>query len=240
MRRGVVAGVVTVGLALLGMPALAADDKTLQARDSEFDQPDVTIEVGDTVTFTIDPSSGLAHNFAFDDGPSYPQSPQPPGPAWNAQSRTFNAAGTYTYVCGAHAFMTGVVRVQSPAPTATPTPSATPDPSSETEPPVEVRRLRLAASTFCTKRGKGCAKPGVKVQIDLSAAAAVTGTLKRRAPGAKRAKRFGRVDFGTVAAGARTLRFTKNAAGRRLTAGRYKLALTVTGRPPRTLSFKVR
>jgi hypothetical protein len=31
-----------------------------------------------------------------------------------------------------------------------------------------------------------------------------------------------------------------NAAGKRLTAGRYKLKLTVTGRAPQTLSFSVR
>jgi hypothetical protein len=104
-----------------------------------------------------------------------------------------------------------------------------------------VRMLRLAAATFCTKRGKNCRKPGVKVQIDLSQPAAVAGTLTRRPPrGKARAKRFGRVDFGTVAAGPRTLRFSRNAAGRRLNAGRYRLKLTIAGAEPRTLSFKVR
>ena len=104
-----------------------------------------------------------------------------------------------------------------------------------------MRTLRVAGSTFCTKRGRGCAKPGVKVQIDLSRPAQVSGTLTRRPPrGNAQAKSFGRVSFGTVAAGARTLTFTKNTAGKRLTAGRYKLKLTVSGRAPQTLSFKVR
>ncbi len=56
----------------------------------------------------------------------------------------------------------------------------------------------------------------------------------------RKAKRFGRVDFGTVAAGMRTLKFTKTAAGKRLTAGRYTLKLTIGARAPQTLGFKVR
>ena len=48
------------------------------------------------------------------------------------------------------------------------------------------------------------------------------------------------MSFGTVAAGMRTLKFTKNAAGKRLTAGRYRLKLTIGTRAPQTLSFKVR
>ena len=72
------------------------------------------------------------------------------------------------------------------------------------------------------------------MQIDLSQPANVTGTLRRRG------RAYGRVRFGTVAAGARTLKFTKNTAGRRLTSGRYKLELTIAGLAPKTLRFKVR
>ena len=61
------------------------------------------------------------------------------------------------------------------------------------------------------------------MQIDLSQPATVTGTLRRRGRG------FGRVRFGTVQAGARTLSFRRNAAGRRLTAGRYTLRLRIAG-----------
>jgi plastocyanin len=255
----VVAIVVAVGLAPAVVPAFAAnDDETLVANDFFFDPDEVTIAVGDTVTFTISPSSGNVHNFSFQDGPSYPDFPSPPGDDWKDQSRTFTTAGRYEFVCNAHPFMTGAVNVvavtptptptvtatATPTVTATPTPTPTPDPTGTTiagSDPLEVRTLRVAAASFCTKRGGGCANPGVKVRIDLSASARVTGTLTRRPPrGKARAKRFGRVDFGTVAAGARTLSFTKNAAGKRLTAGRYQLKLTVTGGAPRTLSFRVR
>jgi plastocyanin len=230
MRRGVVAAVVTVGLALLGMPALAADDETLQARDFAFEPADVTVQVGDTVTFTIATGSG-AHNFEFDDGPAYPPMPSGPGAAWNNQARTFTTAGTYPYVCGAHASMTGVVNVQAESSTPTPTPT----PGGPSEPPApEVRTLRMAAGPFCTKRGPRCERPGVRVRIDLSQAATVSGKLRLRD------RSFGRVRFGTVPGGPRTLSFRRNAAGRRLIAGRYTLRLRVAGEAQDALRFKVR
>lgn len=81
----------------------------------------------------------------------------------------------------------------------------------------------------------------MRVRIDVSQPAEVTGALSRRPPlGKAKAKSFGRVRFGTVAAGMRTLSFTRNAAGKRLTAGRYTLKLTIAAQPPRTLRFKVR
>ena len=136
--------------------------------------------------------------------------------------------------------MTGTVTVSAPTPTPTPTATPGPGPPTQGGAQLEVRTLRVTASTFCTKRGPRCRRPGVKVKIDLSQPAAVTGTLSRRPRGRTRAKRFGRVDFGTVAAGMRTLKFTKTAAGKRLTAGRYRLKLTIGARAPQTLSFKVR
>ena len=231
MSRGVVTIVVTVGLALLVMPAPAADDKTLQAKDYMFEPADVTIQAGDTVMFTIDPGSVSFHNFTFADGPKYPPSPSPPGADWNGQSRTFDTPGTYTFVCGAHATMTGVITVEAAGATPTPTPTSTPSTEPET---LEVRTLRMAGGPFCTKRGKGCSRPGVRVRIDLSQRATVSGTLRRRNLS------FGRVRFGTVAAGPRTLSFRRNAAGRRLTAGRYTLRLQVAGAPQDALSFRVR
>ncbi len=74
----------------------------------------------------------------------------------------------------------------------------------------------------------------MRLRIDLSAPARVTGVLKRRA------KRFGRVDFGTVAAGPRTLRFQRTSSGKRLAAGRYSLALRVGGDDAKTLRFRIR
>ena len=240
MRRGVVTVIVLTALAAAVMPALAADETTITASDFQFTPSQVTIRAGDTVRFA---NSGGTHNFAFADGASYPASPSDPGPAWNNLSRTFTQAGAYAFVCDEHPNITGTVSVSAATATPTPTPTATPGASPPTQggAQLEVRTLRMTASTFCTRRGPKCRRPGVKLRIDLSQPAAVTGTLSRRPPrGNVRAKSFGRVSFGTVAAGIRTLKFTKNAAGKRLTAGRYRLELTIGTRAPQTLSFKVR
>jgi plastocyanin len=240
MRRGVVTVIVLTALAAAVMPALAADETTITASDFRFTPAQVTIRAGDTVRFA---NSGGTHNFAFADGASYPPSPSDPGPAWNNLSRTFTQAGAYAFVCDEHPNMTGTVTVSAATATPTATATATPGPGPPTQcgAQLEVRTLRMTASTFCTRRGPKCRRPGVKLRIDLSQPAAVTGTLARRPPrGNVRAKRFGRVSFGTVAAGIRTLKFTKNAAGKRLTAGRYRLELTIGTRAPQTLSFKVR
>jgi plastocyanin len=240
MRRGVVTVIVLTALAAAVMPALAADETTITASDFQFTPAQVTIRAGDMVRFA---NSGGSHNFAFADGASYPASPSDPGPAWNNLSRTFTQAGAYAFVCDEHPNMTGTVTVSAATATPTPTPTATPGPSPPTQggAQLEVRTLRMTASTFCTRRGPKCRRPGVKLRIDLSQPAVVTGTLARRPPrGNVRAKRFGRVSFGTVAAGMRTLTFTKSAAGKRLSAGRYRLELTIGTRAPQTLSFKVR
>jgi plastocyanin len=91
MRRGMVSIVVTIGLALAVVPALAArDDETIMAVDFAFEPSEVRITVGDTVTFTIDENSGNFHNFSFTDGAAYPEDPSgPDDPDWDNQSRTF-------------------------------------------------------------------------------------------------------------------------------------------------------
>ena len=218
------------------MPAVAADDVTVTASGIDFDPSDVTIAVGDTVRFA---NSSGTHNFAFADEMSYPATPADPAdPVWNNLARTFTTAGEYRFVCEVHEAngMTGVINVRAATPTPTPTPTPPPSPS-PTQEPLEVRTLRVTAPTFCTKRTRKCRKPGVRVRIDLSQPAKVTGALSR---GTAKARSFGRVRFGTVAAGVRTLNFRRNAAGKRLTAGRYRLKLTIAALPARTLKFKVR
>jgi hypothetical protein len=79
----------------------------------------------------------------------------------------------------------------------------------------------------------------VRLRIDLTAPARVTGTLTRRVRRGTPFRRFGTLDFGHVAAGPRTLAFTRTRAGRRLARGRYRLALAAAG-STRTLAFAVR
>lgn len=225
MRRGVVAVALVTGL----VPVLQVQGTTITASDRVFTPREVTIAPGASVR--LDNSGGF-HNFVFADG-SYPATPTgDTDPVWDNLSRTFAQAGDYSFVCGAHSEMTGIVHVRDPAATATPTPTPTPDPGPQPQPqpgsaPLEVRELELAANRFCVR----CA---VRVRIDLSQPATVTGTLQRRG------RRFGRVRFGTVGAGPRTLRFRRTATGRKLVAGRYVLALRVAGEPQPALRFRVR
>jgi plastocyanin len=233
----------TVGLIAAVAPALAAEDHTVTASDYTFAPRDITIAAGDRVVFA---NSGGIHNFAFDDGQAFPASPtDSTEPVWDTPpSRTFTTPGTYRFACDLHGpSMSGTITVTGTAPTATPEPSPTPAPGSGTPPsgddPVRVRSLASAAASFCVRRGSGCRRPGVRIRIDLSAPARVSGLLRRRSPSGS-SRRFGRVDFGTVPAGPRTLRFRRTASGRRLSAGRYALAVTVDGAAARTLRFRIR
>jgi plastocyanin len=222
-------------VALAVVPALAAQAPAITASDTVFTPGEVTIAPGGSVTLA---NAGGFHNFRFADGTELPSEPRGPDHAdWDNLSRTFTEPDDYSFVCGAHpTTMSGVIRVRAPAATPTPTPTPIPTPTPQPSPPEEpeVRSLRVAAGTFCTRRGPRCARPGVRVRIDLTRPATVTGTLRRRS------RAYGRVRFGTVPAGLRTLTFRRNAAGRRLVAGRYTLKITVADRAPQTLRFKVR
>ncbi len=140
------------------LPALArgegtsSADASIVAFDNGFtdggqaDPNDNTVEIapGGTVSFAY-PTGTSQHNVVFNAaqpsscvqsaGPSVGAVPPLPAfalpPGWSGEC-TFNAAGTYTFVCGAHPAMTGKVIVGDPAtptPTATATPTPTPTPT---------------------------------------------------------------------------------------------------------------
>jgi plastocyanin len=119
---GVVAGATAGGE---GATARAAANVTITARDFFWSPDAVTIQVGDTVTWTN--AQGF-HNVLLGDSrlnqPGFPNDPswQPP------PQRTFTAPGSYTYACEVHPGMTGTINVAGgePTPTPTPTPTTTP------------------------------------------------------------------------------------------------------------------
>ena len=74
--------------------------------DYYFAPSDVTISVGDTVTWTN--SSGEAHTVTGDDG-SWGTDDLEPGQSF---SRTFTRAGTFTYTCVIHDGQTGTITVR--------------------------------------------------------------------------------------------------------------------------------
>ena len=99
--------------------------------------PLVTINPGETVTFSY-PEGTSFHNVSFTKeqptsctltagggaGAVPPLPPIPSTDGWSGRC-TFNAEGTYEFVCNAHATMTGAVLVVPLNPTPTPSPTAT-------------------------------------------------------------------------------------------------------------------
>lgn len=121
-----------LGVALTG-PTASAESADVSMQNLQYVPNEVTIEVGDSVTWT---NNGTEPHSA--DGQGW-QSPEiPPGGSF---TRTFDSAGTYEVQCRFHPDMTMTVEVTegggSPTSTTTAPPpsSSTPPPSSTTPPP---------------------------------------------------------------------------------------------------------
>jgi plastocyanin len=207
--------------AVAALPGLGAADATVTARDFLFEPASVQIATGESVT--LDNAQGF-HSFEFADEERPAGGAADSDPVWPL-SKTFGTAGTYAFRCGVHPDMTGTVTVVDPGAPPAPMPTPTPSPQPGGQPPLEIRTLRMARGPFCTR----CRNPGARLRIDLSAAAHVRGTVRRRG------RRARALDLGTIAAGPRTVRF-----GRRLGAGRYTLRLRAGDLAPRVLHFRVR
>jgi plastocyanin len=125
---------VAAAMVCAAAPALAFDEGAgFTATDNAWtangkDPRTVTIAPGETVTFNY-PDGHSTHNVDFTgakpDCTGLPPFPYPPQ-LWKAATCRFDRAGTYAFVCDAHAEMTGTVVVVAPTPS--PTPTATPDP----------------------------------------------------------------------------------------------------------------
>jgi plastocyanin len=106
--------------------ARAAANVTITARDFFWSPDAVTIQVGDTVTWTN--AQGF-HNVLLGDS-RLNQPGFPTDASWNPPpQRTFTEPGSFTFICEVHPGMTGTVTVQGGEPTPTPTPTATPTPA---------------------------------------------------------------------------------------------------------------
>jgi plastocyanin len=105
--------------------ARAAANVTITAADFFWNPDTVTIQVGDTVTWTN--TQGF-HNVLLGDSrlnqPGFPEDA-----AWNPPPQmTFQEEGSYTFVCEVHPGMTGTVNVGDDGGEPTPTPTPTPTP----------------------------------------------------------------------------------------------------------------
>jgi plastocyanin len=101
--------------------------KAVAIKDYAFSPSSLTINVGDTVTWTNMDSA--PHTVTVSSGPvKFSSGNLAKGQSF---SYTFTKAGTYKYYCAVHPDMTGTVIVNgstTPTPTPTPTPSPTPMP----------------------------------------------------------------------------------------------------------------
>ena len=110
-------GVLGIGPALAS-PA-AAHAHTVVIKQYAYSPAAVTIEVGDTVTWTNEDS--VEHDVMVTRGPESFRSPMlGKGESWR---HTFRTAGTYSYLCSVHPDMVASVTVR---PAASPTPKPTP------------------------------------------------------------------------------------------------------------------
>jgi plastocyanin len=101
-----------------------AADAMVEARDNTFVPSTVTINQGETVTWTN--VGNNPHNVKFADE-SVARPPTPDPPPWTV-ARTFDAPGSFSYVCQQHPGMTGTVNVNAVAPAPGPPPPGTPAP----------------------------------------------------------------------------------------------------------------
>lgn len=126
------AAVVAVGVmaAPAGGGAVATSqvsaDAAVEARDNSFMPPTVTINQGETVTWTN--VGNNPHNVHFQDG--FDEPPAPDSSNWSVM-RKFDVPGAYSYVCEQHPSMTGTVNVNAVAPP----PGGPPPPGGGTPPP---------------------------------------------------------------------------------------------------------
>jgi plastocyanin len=111
LREAVAAVAVLGGSLAVAAPALAADTNVNLTASNTFDQASLTVQVGDTVTFVW---QGGFHDVKFADGVN---SGAPVGIDGSTFARTFDAPGSYGYVCSVHesSGMVGTVTVEGSA-----------------------------------------------------------------------------------------------------------------------------
>ncbi len=116
------------GTIMLAAPSFAADTSVDLTATNQFEPAALTVGTGDKVTFSW---KGGFHDVVFADGVS---SGAPVNVVGTIFSRTFDTAGTYSYICSLHESigMTGTVTVQAAATATTAAATTTTAPSGGT------------------------------------------------------------------------------------------------------------
>src|SRR5262249_32125292 len=113
-----IAMLIALAACLVIGPALAIPPQPIDIKDSAFQPSTATQELGTTITWTN--QDAFEHTVTFDDSTlNIDSGPIAPGGTFTA---TLQVAGTYTYHCTIHSFMTGTINAvpQQAPPTLTP------------------------------------------------------------------------------------------------------------------------
>ena len=108
MQSFALAIILMLSVILTMIPLVSAEDYDVSITDDmKFNPDDLTINIGDTVTWTN--NDGMGHTATSTDGPaSFDSGNIAAGATW---SFTFTEAGTYDYKCNYHSSMTATVTV---------------------------------------------------------------------------------------------------------------------------------
>jgi plastocyanin len=140
---------VTIGIGSAWSAVHRADaaDANVQIAGFAFAPASVTVNVGESVTWTHN-DGGVPHSVAFSGGPVSPNLTQ-----GGTYVRTFDSAGTFSYQCGIHPAMTGSVTVaaaQQPTATATSLPPTPTLPGATVTTPPPANTPTTAVTTAAT------------------------------------------------------------------------------------------
>jgi plastocyanin len=213
-----------LALGATAAPAAAAD---VSIANFAFDPSTVTINQGDSVTWTWDgpdtnhsvtSDPNQADSFDSDPGRTPSSADHLPGSTF---AHTFNTSGTFTYICKVHSFMTGKVVVNGPGG----------EPPPDTTAPA-ITGASAKGGRRCKPHARNCKAKPTTVKFTLSEDATVKLAVPKR-PKAGVTRSF--------KAGAHTIKLSV----KKLPPGKYKLKLTATdaagnASPAKTLKAKVR
>jgi plastocyanin len=263
-RRAATAFVVGVALALLvaGLPASAADQTINAQVPYGWDQTNVTINVGDTVTWA-NPGGG-DHNVCVAKAGSQTCSASDnqfrngdPSVTWATYTNSykFTTPGTYKFLCEVHAVygMVGTITVNGTGGTTTttttgtgtgttPTYTQTTPTQTQTQTQTQTTPADTTAPVFTGKLKRRASRKSLILDLGSSEDATLTATVFRRAPGKRTFARVGQASL-DVHAGRNVVTLPRKASGK-LRSGAYRVRLVLTDAAgnhsaPRTLVFKL-
>ena len=257
---------IALALAVSGLPARAASASITAEPTDSWNPADVTITVGDSVTWT---NGGGFHNVCVlkpgGSGDTCSGNPDAvfrngdPSSDWSSytNSFTFTTAGSYTYFCEVHKSlgMIGTITVQpadtgttATAPTATqpttqPTVSQPTDTTtSQTQTQTQSTPADTLPPSFVGKARRRASRTALVLAFSSSEAGKLQATVERRLPHARRFTRIGEA-LVHARAGRNVVTLSRRVSGR-LRSGSYRVRLELVDAAgnhsaPATLAFKL-